>query len=658
MLKAQSSVANQCEISARRAAKKPAEAFHAANSAEHTSAKQDATERAGITPMNPLWGRLVSSPLPSSPIQRKCEHCEQQQEETLTLQTKLTVGPANDAYEQEADAIANQVMSGNRGKVSYISRLQSPRASAKTENSTLNSNTAHNGNQQPSHLSSYVNGLNGRGNPLSTAENRFFSSRFNRSFDGVRIHTNSEANQAAKGIKAKAFTYANHIVFNQGAYQANQPNSMHLLAHELTHVVQQSKGGSSGYSHSVQRKPSEQNSPLVVLNNPRFANDPQLTKIANGQIEALSSQQNGIHGAVSKVQRALDDMGFDLPLHRVDGSYGDETRLAISQFRSRYLSDDLDKCDKDAIILLDQVAPAVDQRHEHVFDYSRLLADSRLDVTVAFGHAGVNTSFVDIDNKRKDSGEDSGTASARIFRDWLTARGFALALLGINSDEFWALRTPIRFPKSDGSFETRDIRVWVHLIEPGVGAASAFGAGLSSSEITLYNGHARYGSGPDFDEKASPLENFRIGIDAAMAAAGRGTRYQEAKKHGVEMDTEHDLKEMVASDQFDPDKYRVLFFQACTSMAYLDEVRSEIGNTENTDVIGSRVPTYFTTDAAKVNPHEIIDMLSGILEGKTVENILDAIEKRQEVFYANTKGGIPSKGIYSTSGIGDNEIVP
>ncbi|MEP4888882.1 MAG: DUF4157 domain-containing protein [Aliiglaciecola sp.] len=656
MLKAQASVVNQPETPARRGVKKPAEAFHAANSTKHTPAKQDSTVRAGATPINPLWGRLVNSPLPSSSIQRKCEQCELEQETSLALQPKLTVGPANDAYEQEADTIANQVMSGNSSKVGSISSLRSPQASAKPESST--SNTAQNANQQTKPLGAYINSLNGKGTGLSKTENQFFSSRFNRSFDDVRLHTNGEANQAAKGIGAKAFTHANHIVFNQGEYQKNQTSSMGLLAHELTHVIQQSKGGNSEYSHSVQRKPNEQTSPLVVLSNPRFANDPQLTKIANGQIGALSSKQNGTDGAVSKVQRALDDMGFDLPLHRVDGFYGDETRLAISQFRSRYLSDDLDKCDKDAIVLLDQIAPAVDQRQEHVFDYSRLLADNRLDVTVAFGHAGFNTSFVDADNKRKDTGEDSGTASARVFREWLTKRGFALAMSGMNSDEFWALRTPISFPKSDGSIETRDIRVWVHLIEPGVGAASAFGAGLSSSEITLYNGHARYGSGPDFDEKASPLENFRIGIDAAMAAAGRGTRYQAAKKHGVKMDAEHDLKEMVASDQFDPDKYRVLFFQACTSMAYLDEVRSEIGNTENTDVIGSRVPTYFTTDAPKVNPHEIIDMLSGILDGKTVENIVDAIEKRQEVFYSNTKGGIPAKGIYSTSGIGDNEIVP
>ncbi|GAB2708111.1 eCIS core domain-containing protein [Aliiglaciecola aliphaticivorans] len=242
MLKAQSTGDSQHQTCAAKAAKKPADAFHSGNFPEHTSSKQGGVGSGIRTSVNPLWERLASNNMPSNVIQRKCEHCEQEQEEPLSVQPKLTVSAANDVYEQEADAVANQVMSGNSSKVSHISRLHSPQASTKKDNAAARQSDSQ--NQQPNRLSSYVNSLNGKGSPLSTAENRFFSSRFNHSFEGVRLHTNSEANQAAKGIQAKAFTYGNHIVFNQGAYRAHHPNSMHLLAHELTHVVQQ--GGANG----------------------------------------------------------------------------------------------------------------------------------------------------------------------------------------------------------------------------------------------------------------------------------------------------------------------------------------------------------------------------------------------------------------------------
>jgi hypothetical protein len=203
--------------------------------------------QAEVGPANPLWHRLLAGDNTGPVLQRKCESCEEEEQ----VQTKLTVGPANDYYEQEADAVADKVMRMPMGSgVGNITSIASKQASTKPQQNDSKSKPTS--VSDGSHLSHYVSSLDGKGKPLSRAENNFFASRFNRSFDAVRLHTGSEANQAAKGIHAKAFTYGNHVVFNHGAYQENKPKSMHLLAHELTHVVQQ-----DGAQGKVNRKPED-----------------------------------------------------------------------------------------------------------------------------------------------------------------------------------------------------------------------------------------------------------------------------------------------------------------------------------------------------------------------------------------------------------------
>jgi peptidoglycan hydrolase-like protein with peptidoglycan-binding domain len=493
-----------------------------------------------------------------------------------------------------------------------------------------------------------------RGERLFNSVKQSLQPVFGSKVNHVEVHGDTSARKTADALQAKAFTHQNHIFLGSG----QSAQDTRLMAHETTHVMQQIAKGGQNQPGVIQRDPNDEQAPPVQLTHARFVSDRNLNRIANGQIDQLSSSQNGRNGAVSKVQSALDDMGFDLPLDRVDGRFGDETREAIHQFRARYCGDDLNFLDATALIKLDQVAPPAGQKQQHYFNYDRLFADNRLTMTVGFGFSDNNSYEVDANGKDQDTGVDTGVESTRVFREWLENQGFSLALLGLDSDQLWELTTPITFPRSDGTTETRNIRVLVTLIEPGAGAASAFRRGLASSEVTMYNGHARYGSGPDFDADSSPTENFRIGIDAAMAQAGRRTRYDEARHHGIVMDAEHDLQDMVSSGEFDPNQYRILFFQACTSMAYLDEVRSELGGTENIDVIGSRVPTYFTLKRAEINPIEVISMLSGILNGQTVEQVVDAMERNQQIFYEENGGRMPAQGVYTTSGIGDNSIVP
>lgn len=89
------------------------------------------------------------------------------------------------------------------------------------------------------------------GTPLDASTRAFMESRFAHDFSRVRIHTGSRANDAATSIDAHAYTFGHDIVFNSGAYSPSTASGRRLLAHELTHVVQQDRGTALQLSSSI-----------------------------------------------------------------------------------------------------------------------------------------------------------------------------------------------------------------------------------------------------------------------------------------------------------------------------------------------------------------------------------------------------------------------
>ncbi|MBU0654318.1 MAG: DUF4157 domain-containing protein [Gammaproteobacteria bacterium] len=98
-----------------------------------------------------------------------------------------------------------------------------------------------------------INALQNGGSPLPPQTRHFFESRFGTDFRPVRIHTGSLAARTSEMLNAQAFTVGNNIVFGAGQYAPDTFSGKSLLAHELTHVVQQA-GGSSFASPYIQRR--------------------------------------------------------------------------------------------------------------------------------------------------------------------------------------------------------------------------------------------------------------------------------------------------------------------------------------------------------------------------------------------------------------------
>jgi Domain of unknown function (DUF4157) len=181
------------------------------------------------------------------------------------MQTKLKISEPGDMYEQEADRVADEVM---RMPESTIQRQMEPEEDDKEMVQTKaisnsitplqRSSTAPN---QAAEVPDTVHEvLRSPGQPLDSATQTSMESRFGHDFSYVRIHTGIQADESARIFNAKAYTLGNHVVFAEGQYRPHAASGQHLLAHELTHTLQQSPSNSlvnsgAGVSGKIQRSP-------------------------------------------------------------------------------------------------------------------------------------------------------------------------------------------------------------------------------------------------------------------------------------------------------------------------------------------------------------------------------------------------------------------
>jgi hypothetical protein len=97
--------------------------------------------------------------------------------------------------------------------------------------------------------------LNSSGQPLDRATREFMEDRFNHDFSAVRVHTDARAAESARAVNARAYTVGSHVAFSRNAYAPATSIGWSLLAHELTHVVQQKGAHSQPESLSIQQAP-------------------------------------------------------------------------------------------------------------------------------------------------------------------------------------------------------------------------------------------------------------------------------------------------------------------------------------------------------------------------------------------------------------------
>lgn len=148
------------------------------------------------------------------------------------LQMKAAISTPGDEYEQEADRVAEQVLGMPEPQRSPD--IQAGRTGALQTKSV---STGQAGQMAAPAVAHDV--LRAPGQPLDPAARAFFEPRFMHDFSKVRIHAGAEPARAARAIEARAYTLGRDIVFGHGQYAPGTTEGRRLLAHELTHVVQQ-----------------------------------------------------------------------------------------------------------------------------------------------------------------------------------------------------------------------------------------------------------------------------------------------------------------------------------------------------------------------------------------------------------------------------------
>ena len=199
------------------------------------------------------------------------------------IQKKLAVGAAGDRFEREADRVAHRAVRGTGGAVSIPPSISSLGAQRAPLPSPVKKRAKHEaeprkgvptpqrkpaasvprieadkrsgqraqrrasgddgGGAAPVSVESSISRMQaGGGRALDAGARNLMESRLGHDFGGVRVHQGPDATEAAQALNARAFTVGHDVFFNAGEYRPQTPSGRELIAHELTHTVQQGGG--------------------------------------------------------------------------------------------------------------------------------------------------------------------------------------------------------------------------------------------------------------------------------------------------------------------------------------------------------------------------------------------------------------------------------
>ena len=241
-----------------------------------TDLDEDAPVRAGVGHSENFLEKIINqrgSESSDTPIQENPHNrLKTIAAKRMAIQAKLNIGQPNDKYEQEADDTASKVVKQINSTsndqsvqkkelmeeedelqmkpISSIQREQSIEDNDKElqMKSLLQRSENPFEGEAPTDLESSIQRARGSGQSLDSGLQEKMGQAMGADFSDVKIHTDSQSDQLNRSIQAKAFTTGQDVFFRQGAYEPSSRLGQELIAHELTHVVQQN-------DEAVQRSP-------------------------------------------------------------------------------------------------------------------------------------------------------------------------------------------------------------------------------------------------------------------------------------------------------------------------------------------------------------------------------------------------------------------
>lgn len=270
--------------------------------AEHAkiATKAPETKRKSTTPQirKPELSQSMDSPVDRILFLQRTvgNQAVQRMMKSGTLQAKFRIGQPNDKYEQEADRVAGQVMRipepqiqrqpeeeekeelqtkplaeqlsplvqrqvepeeeeeeepiQTIGLAEQITPFGQRQVEEEEEEEPLQTNQTSGATPWRSRgLEARLHSLRGSGQSLPESVRAFFEPRFGYDLSQVRVHTNAQAADSARAVNARAFTVGRDVIFSSGQYAPHTTKGKQLLAHELTHTIQQRGHFASSAQH-------------------------------------------------------------------------------------------------------------------------------------------------------------------------------------------------------------------------------------------------------------------------------------------------------------------------------------------------------------------------------------------------------------------------
>lgn len=265
-------------------------------------------------------GRPMSEPVAPAPI------------ESLIVQAKLSVGPAGDRYEQEADAVADNVVASLNATASSDATEPEPRPESRVQRATSTdalpvvdvqraADVGLGGGDLDQDTSSRIQAARGGGTAMPTPLRSKMERAFNADFGSVRVHEGARSADLNNRIQAKAFTVGNDIFFRDKIPNASSPSGQHLVAHELTHTIQQ--GASS--QRPIQRQAISDNLVPPIVREHRPAS--QVQAKFGAKFKKFKKKVATLFGKASKSD--VKDTEIESPV--LDEASHDETMMHARQ---------------------------------------------------------------------------------------------------------------------------------------------------------------------------------------------------------------------------------------------------------------------------------------------------------------------------------------
>src|SRR5262249_49033105 len=220
----------------------------------------------------------------------------------------------------------------------------------------------------------------------------------------------------------------------------------------------------------------------------------------------LSRANNG--DTVKSIQQALSDLGYTAPLYGSDGSLGRETARLVKSFQRAQGLPVTGIVNRATLSELDRVATQPGQKLEKYPEYDRMFADGYLTTTFAVGYDEDNSHPAEISKIQSGLETDGYTemdASDSTDANLLRGAGY----------DPTNMPAGVTYYHKTFAYQGKPVDSIVQLITPDTpDAVNQFTQGMIQSDMVVYMGHARYGTGPDFDPKESTAGNYVIGVNS------------------------------------------------------------------------------------------------------------------------------------------------